>query len=113
MWNVHGLAHKVVFEAEFSYADATQSIDQFPLYDQIDDDTINQYRRNIPYWDYGAVPGQATPLAAPFIFGPDNKYDPRTYAIRRGLGGCRVGQIRGRNRLGRAPGIFAKSAQGQ
>ncbi|MDA1039986.1 MAG: hypothetical protein O3A37_06840 [Planctomycetota bacterium] len=91
MWNVHGLAHKVVFEAEFSYADATQSIDQFPLYDQIDDDTINQYRRNIPYWDYGAVPGQATPLAAPFIFGPDNKYDPRTYAIRRGLGGWVTG----------------------
>ena len=86
LWNVHGLAHKVVFEAEFSYANSTQSIDQFPLYDQIDDDTINQYRRNIPYWDYGAVPGQATPLSAPFIFGPDNKYDPRTYAIRRGLG---------------------------
>ena len=37
--------------------DSTQSIDQFPLYDQIDDDAINQYRRNIPYWDYGAVPG--------------------------------------------------------
>jgi hypothetical protein len=91
MWNVHGLAHKVVFEAEFSYADATQSIDQFPLYDQIDDDTINQYRRNIPYWDYGAVPGQVTPLAAPFIFGPDNKYDPRTYAVRRGIGGSVTG----------------------
>ncbi len=90
-WNVHGLAHKVVFEAEFSYADATQSIDQFPLYDQIDDDAINQFRRNIPYWDYGAIPGQATPLAAPFIFGPDNKYDPRTYAVRRGMGGWVTG----------------------
>jgi lipopolysaccharide export system protein LptA len=85
-WNLHGLAHKVVFEAEFSYANATQSIDQFPLYDQIDDDAINQYRRNIPYWDYGAVPGQVTPLQAPFIFGPDNKYDPRTYLVRRGMG---------------------------
>ena len=84
-WNVHGLAHKVVFEAEFSYAEATQSIDQFPLYDQIDDDAINQYRRNIPYWDYGAIPGQPTPLAAPFIFGPDNRYDPRSYAVRRGM----------------------------
>ena len=35
--------------------------------------------------------GQSTPLAAPFIFGPDNKYDPRTYAIRRGLGGWVTG----------------------
>jgi hypothetical protein len=85
LWNVHGLAHKVVFELEYAYADATQSIDQFPLYDQIDDDAINQYRRNIPYWDYGAVPGQPIPLSAPFVFGPSNKYDPRTYAVRRGL----------------------------
>ncbi len=88
LWNLNGLAHKVVFEAEFSYADATQSYDQFPLYDQIDDDTINQYRRNIPYWDFGApqIATANTQLAAPFIFGPDNKYDPRTYAIRRGIG---------------------------
>ncbi len=86
LWNVHGLAHKVVFEAEFSYANSTQSVDQLPLYDQIDDDTINQYRRNIPYWDYGAIPGQATPLGAPYVFGPSNKYDPRSYAIRRGMG---------------------------
>jgi hypothetical protein len=85
LWNVHGLAHKVVFELEYAYADATQSIDRFPLYDQIDDDAINQYRRNIPYWDYGAVPGQPIPLAAPLVFGPDNRYDPRTYAVRRGL----------------------------
>ncbi len=91
LWNVHGLAHKIVWEAEFSYANSTQAIEQFPLYDQIDDDTINQYRRNIPYWDYGAIPGQATPLPAPFVFGPSNKYDPRTYAVRRGMGGWVTG----------------------
>ena len=85
LWNLHGLAHKVVFETEFSYADSTQSIDQFPLYDQIDDDTINQYRRNIPYWDYGAAPGSPQPLPAAIVFGPDQKYDPRTYAVRRGM----------------------------
>ena len=87
LWNVHGLAHKVVFDADFSYANSTQDVSQLPLYDQIDDDTINQYRRNIPYWDYGAIPGQHTPLSNPFIFGPQGKYDPRYYAIRRGLGG--------------------------
>jgi hypothetical protein len=91
LWNLHGMAHKVVFEAEFSYANSTQDIAQLPLYDQIDDDTINQYRRNIPYWDYGAIPGQPTPLQAPFIFGPSNKYDPRTYAVRRGMGGWVTG----------------------
>jgi len=91
LWNVHGLAHKVVFEAEFSYTNSTQNITQLPLYDQIDDDAINQYRRNIPYWDYGAIPGQATPLQAPYIFGPSNKYDPRSYAVRRGMAGWVTG----------------------
>jgi len=91
LWNVHGLAHKVVFETEFAYTNSSQDVTQFPLYDQIDDDTINQYRRNIPYWDYGAVPGQSTPLGSPFIFGPNNKYDPRSYAVRRGLGGWVTG----------------------
>ena len=88
LWNLHGVAHKVVFEAELSYANSTQNVDQLPLYDQIDDDAINQYRRNIPYWDFGAPRGAGypTPLTAPFIFGPDNKYDPRTYAVRRGMG---------------------------
>ncbi len=86
LWNVHGLAHKVVFETEFSYADSTQDMNQLPLYDQIDDDTINQYRRNIPYWDYGATPGQPTPLASNLVFGPSGKYDPRSYAVRRGMG---------------------------
>jgi hypothetical protein len=91
LWNLHGLAHKVVFEAEFAYTQSTQDLQALPLYDQIDDDAINQYRRNIPYWDYGAVPGQPIPLAAPFIFGPDNKYDPRTYLVRRGMAGWVTG----------------------
>ena len=91
LWNVHGLALKVVFEGEFSYADSTQDMNQLPLYDQIDDDTINQYRRNIPYWDYGAIPGQATPLPYNTVFGPDGKYDPRSYLVRRGMGGWVTG----------------------
>jgi hypothetical protein len=88
LWNVHGMAHKAVFNLDFSYAKSTQPVDRFPLYDQIDDDAINQYRRNIPYWDFGAVAGTGAvaPLQAPFIFGPDNKFDPRTYLIRRGSG---------------------------
>jgi hypothetical protein len=82
-WNLNGLAHKVVFEAEASYANATQDVNQLPLYDQIDDDAINQYRRNIPYWDYGVTPGT---LPGALVFGPNFKYDPRSYAVRRGMG---------------------------
>ncbi len=96
LWNLHGLAHKVIFEAEFSYADSTQSVDQFPLYDQLDDDTINQYRRNIAFFDFGNNNPNISPTAfyapSPFDFvssgrGPNNgRYDPRSYAIRRGIG---------------------------
>jgi len=88
LWNVHGLAHKVVFEAEFGYTQATQNVQQFPLYDQLDDDAINQFRRNIPYWDYGVPFGSA---AGDLVFGPGFRYDPRTYAVRRGLGGWVTG----------------------
>ncbi|MFM7207277.1 MAG: hypothetical protein ACKO4T_11490 [Planctomycetaceae bacterium] len=90
-WDLHGLAHKVVFESEFSYADSTQDMNQLPLYDQIDDDTINQYRRNIPYWDFGAIPGQPIPLPLTTVFGPQAKYDPRSYLVRRGMGGWVTG----------------------
>jgi hypothetical protein len=88
LWNVHGLAHKVVFEAEFGYTQATQNVQQFPLYDQLDDDAINQFRRNIPYWDYGVPFGSA---AGDLVFGPGFRYDPRTYAVRRGLAGWVTG----------------------
>ena len=94
LWNLHGLAHKVIFEAEFSYAEATQSVDRFPLYDQLDDDTINQYRRNIAFFDFNnPFNPSASPapfrVNSPFDFvgsgaGYNNgRYDPRTYAIRR------------------------------
>jgi len=106
LWNVHGIAHKVVFDLDFSYANSTQDINQFPLYDQIDDDAINQYRRNIPYFDFGAVPfqGSFVPLQAPFIFGPDNKFDPRLYAIRRGMGSWVTGPTEIANDGGRRNG---------
>ncbi len=97
LWNLHGLAHKVIFEAEFSYANSTQNVDQFPLYDQLDDDTINQYRRNIAFFDFNNTQSplpspNAYYAPSPFDFagsgrGPNNgRYDPRSYAIRRGIG---------------------------
>ena len=70
LWNLHGLAHKVIFEAEFSYAEATKSFDQFPLYDQLDDDTINQYRRNIAFFDFN---NPSSTNASPAFFTPHHR----------------------------------------
>lgn len=73
LWNVHGLAHKVVFEAEVAYADANQPLDRLPLYDPLDDDNLEVFRRRFSQYDFGGV----IPL----------RFDERYYALRSGLGG--------------------------
>ena len=42
--NVHGIAHKVVFDAEFSRR-ANQHMTSLPLYDPLDDDSVEAFRR--------------------------------------------------------------------
>lgn len=74
LWNVHGLAHKVVFDTEFLVADANQNVDQLPLYDAPDDDSILAFRRQIPTLTYGTG---STPA----------QFDERYYAIRTGAAG--------------------------
>ena len=53
LFNLNGLAHKVVFDAEASYADATRDLDQFPLYDELDDDSIEEFRRRLFFSPFG------------------------------------------------------------
>ncbi len=68
LWNVNGLAHKITFEVEFLYADSTLDLDRLPLYDPLDDDAIEVFRRRMP-------PGLHLP-----------QLDERFYALRYGLG---------------------------
>lgn len=74
LFNVNGLAHKVVFETDVFYAQSTQNLDTLPLYDPVDDNNIEAYRRWFPFFDFGAPP--PVPL----------RFDERYYALRRGLG---------------------------
>jgi hypothetical protein len=73
LWNVHGIAHKVVFDVEASLAEATRDFDEFPLYDPLDDDSIEQFRRRYPTFLFGGAPIPAM-------------FDERNYAIRTGIG---------------------------
>jgi hypothetical protein len=77
LWNVHGLAHKVVFDAEFSFAEANRDVNLLPLYDAMDDDSIEYFRRRMPAVTYGTQ-------ALLFDYIPP-RFDPRSYAIRSGL----------------------------
>lgn len=74
LFNLNGLAHKVVFDAEFSYADANENYDELPLYDPLDDTSIIEMRRRL---NSGALP--------PTITAP--QFDPRSFAFRNGLQG--------------------------
>lgn len=66
LFNLNGLAHKVVFDAEVSFTDANENLSDLPLYDELDDDSIEEIRRR---------------LAGPPFF------DPRFYAVRTGIQG--------------------------
>lgn len=73
LFNLHGLAHKVVFRSDLSYTDASQNLDQLPIYDEIDDDSTQAFRRRLTFQDFGGPP----PVPS--------RYDERFYAVRRGL----------------------------
>jgi len=86
LFNLNGLAHKVVFDAEASYTDATRDLDDFPLYDELDDDSIEDLRRRMFFSPFGGnlagiyyIPGSPSSI--------DKKFDPRFYALRSGLAG--------------------------
>lgn len=76
LFNVNGLAHKMVFESEYAYTDSTTSLDQIPQYNEIDDNSQERFRQRFPINTYGIFP----PGNVPAIF------DPRFYAVRTGAG---------------------------
>ena len=80
LFNIHGMAHKVVFDLDFSFTDASQDVTDLPLYDQLDDNNIEHFRRRFLGAEYGMgiLPSPLTEAQA--------KVDERFYAIRSGLG---------------------------
>lgn len=69
---LNGLAHKVVFDFDYSYSDATRRLFEIPQYNEFDDNAQERFReRFLAYQFGGALPGI---------------YDPRTYAVRSGAG---------------------------
>jgi lipopolysaccharide export system protein LptA len=75
LWNVNGLAHKISFDSELFYADASQDLNELPLYDPLDDDSQEAFRRRIASTTFGILPPGDVPLP----------YDERYFALRRGM----------------------------
>jgi hypothetical protein len=71
--NINGIAHKVVLAADFSYSSATKSPYDLPLYNPLNDESIEAFQRRFEVYTFGGPP-----LPLPF--------DERNYALRAGLG---------------------------
>ena len=56
LFNVSGLAHKVVFQSELFFAEADKNLDQFPLYDRVDDSAVIHFRRRFIDDTFGGTP---------------------------------------------------------
>ncbi|MFN5275674.1 MAG: organic solvent tolerance protein OstA [Planctomycetota bacterium] len=71
LFNLNGLAHKVSFETETWYADTTKDLSLLPLYDPIDDNSQEHFRRRLVFNTFGgSLPAQ---------------FDSRDYAVRQGM----------------------------
>lgn len=82
LWNLHGLAHKIVFTCDASVADSNRSLDLLPMYDQLDDYAVAAFRYRMPFNTFGAPP---LPPDPPFPYIPP-QFDERHYALRYGMG---------------------------
>jgi hypothetical protein len=72
---LNGLAHKVSWDSEFLYADASRNLDQLPLYNPLDDDAQEAFRRRFAFDSFGLVAGMDVPL----------RFDERFFAHRNGM----------------------------
>ncbi len=70
--NVRGLAHKMEWTAEYFYADSDTNLNELPLYDSLDDNSQEQFRRRFIQDTFGGPP-------------LPGRFDSRTYAFRHGI----------------------------
>lgn len=75
LFNVNGLSHKVTWNAELLAADSNQSFEDLPLYDPLDDDSVEHFRRRLFFNTFNGVAPGAVP----------DRFDERLYALRSGL----------------------------
>ncbi len=76
LFNLNGLAHKMVFEGEYAYTDSSESLNNIPQYNEIDENSQERFRQRFPFNTFGIFPpGNVPPI-----------FDPRFYAIRTGAG---------------------------
>lgn len=72
VFNLNGLAHKMVFDADYSYSRSTQSLTStIPQFNEIDDNAQEQFRRRLYFNTFNQ--------------NPLPQFDPRSFALRSGV----------------------------
>lgn len=62
IFNLNGLAHKIVLKGEYSYIDSTRSLASIPQYNEFDDDSQERFRERLIVNTYGGtLPMQVEP----------------------------------------------------
>lgn len=82
VFNLNGLAHKVVFDMEASISESNRNFTEFPMYDEIDDDVFDDIRRRLFFAPFGGELAGTffDPSTSPTTI--DGKFDPRMYLLR-------------------------------
>ncbi|MGC4005766.1 MAG: hypothetical protein QM811_22660 [Pirellulales bacterium] len=73
LFYVNGLAHKTSLDFEYSYTDANKNLDELAIYDEIDDNNTQHFRRRLIQQDFPGLTQTPT------------RFDERFYGVRRGL----------------------------
>ncbi len=69
--DINGMAHKISFDNELFYADSDQDLNRLPLFDPLDDNSQEHFRRRMIFNTFGGVR-------------PD-RFEERNYALRQGM----------------------------
>ncbi|MFV0446584.1 MAG: hypothetical protein ACK5Q5_23690 [Planctomycetaceae bacterium] len=72
IFGLNGLAHKMTFDADYSYSQSTAGLNQIAQYNEFDENAQERFRERFVSLEFGGV--------LPGI------YDPRNYAVRSGAG---------------------------
>jgi hypothetical protein len=71
LFDINGMAHKVTLQSELFYADSTQDLSRLPLYDPLDDNSQEHFRRRMIFNTFGGT--------------RPSRFDERNYALRQGM----------------------------
>ncbi|MDW7995236.1 MAG: hypothetical protein RMI91_11335 [Gemmatales bacterium] len=81
LWNLNGIAHKLVFWTDYRYVRSDQNFRELILLDRLDDDATDQARRDLRTYFLTFFP----PGSREFFLATSPFFDPQLYALRRGF----------------------------